>query len=110
MYLYKLLKKVFKNKDFSFLGSKEYQSLSQIERVSYVKIVNEHLDNLLCKIKNETLIIHGLKDTATPKYMAKRLRKGIKNSRLRFISGNHFCFLFNSDLFNLYMHNFLKGV
>ena len=75
---------------------------------SFIKIVNEHLDYTLPKIKNQTLIVFGSEDKETPLYMAKKLHKNIKNSKLVIIKGaGHFCFIDNPNKFNLEVREFL---
>lgn len=108
IYSYKLLKKFFKNKDFSNFGSNDYKKLNEIEKLSFKKIINEHLDNLLPKISNKVLLIYGKKDSETPVYMAKKLNKNIKNSKLFLLNGNHFCFITKHKTFNELTLNFLK--
>lgn len=106
--LYKILTKLFRNKDFSFLGSKEYRKLDYIDKRTYVNIVNEHLDNLLKNVKNKVLLIYGKSDKSTPLYMAKKMNKEIQNSRLEVLKGGHFCFIDNHLTFNEIVHNFIK--
>lgn len=74
-------------------GSADYKSLSEQMRETFVKVVNEHLDNLLCTINCPTLILWGKEDKETPIYMAKKLNKGIKNSACIVLDGGHFSFL-----------------
>lgn len=109
IYLYKLLKKI--NPSSSRLkkfGSIEYKSLSEVEKLSYIYIVNEHLDYKLNSITNQTLIINGENDKVTPKRSAKKLRRGIKNSRLIFINqAGHFAFVERAGEFNALVKEFL---
>ncbi len=108
VYWYKILKKLFKNKDFSSFGSSDYKRLNDIEKLSFKRIINENLDSLLPKITNKVLLIYGKKDTETPIYMAKKFKKGIKNSTLELLDGNHFCFVSNYEKFNNLAIKFLK--
>ena len=88
--------------------SKDYLSLSPIMRESFVKIVNEHLDDRLKLISNPTLIIFGNKDKETPLYMAKKLNKNIKNSKLVIIKqAGHFAFIDCPEKFNWEVEEFL---
>ncbi|MBR5438646.1 MAG: alpha/beta hydrolase [Clostridia bacterium] len=110
IYSYKIVKKVFKNRQFSGFGSAEYKMLNGFERQSYVKIVNTFLDVLLGKIKNKTLLIFGALDNQTPLYMAKRFNKKITNSYLYVIkNAGHFCFVEKPQEFNVIMWEFLNG-
>ena len=110
VYLYKLLKFLKLKRLTKNFGSRDYKSLSPIMKESFVKIVNEHLDKEVRLIQNETLVIHGEKDTETPLYMAKKFKKLIKNSRLKVLKGcSHFAFVDDSFDFNLLVDSFLSG-
>lgn len=109
VYLYKLLKRLCPNgKRLNSFGSKEYKDLPLINKQSYVKIVNEHLDYTLTNIKNKTLIINGTLDSTTPKYMAKKMHKYVKGSVLIFIKdAGHFAFIDKANAFNIIVKEFL---
>ena len=110
VYSYKLLKKLFKNRQFKSFGSNEYKMLNATQKQSFIKIVNEFLDYYVSKIKNKTLIIFGQNDTETPLYMAKRFNKKITNSFLYVIKdAGHFCFIEKPYEFNAIMVEFLNG-
>ena len=75
---------------------------------SFVKIVNEHLDGYLSSVETQTLIINGSLDKETPLYMAKKLNKNIKNSKLIVFKGcGHFCFIDKPNKFNMEVKEFL---
>ena len=77
---------------------------------SYIKIVNEHLNDDYKKIKNQTLVIFGENDCETPLYMAKKINKFVKNSRLVVIkNAGHFAFIDKPSLFNSLVIEFLQG-
>ena len=115
----KTFKKVIKTQMFNILKtfcnkqklerfySSDYLSLNPIMRKSFIKIVNENLNDVLSHIDNECLLIFGKKDSQTPLYMAKTLNKGIKNSKLSVYNAGHFCFLDCSIKFNLEVREFL---
>lgn len=110
VYSYKLIKRAFKNRQLKGFGSVEYQMLNGVEKKSYVKIVNEFLDDKVSKIQNKTLLIFGALDNQTPLYMAKRFNKKIANSTLYVIDGaGHFCFVEKPYEFNAIMLEFLNG-
>lgn len=96
-YYYKIYKyKIFKKLGLSTLnmGSKDYLALSPTMQKTFKNIVNMHLDDYLDKIKCPTLILWGEKDKETPLYMAKKMKKKIKNNMLYIIKdAGHFCFL-----------------
>lgn len=100
---------VFTDKSkLSAFYSSDYNALSPVMKESFIKIVNEHLDDRLEKISNETLIIFGKNDKETPPYMAKKYKKHVKNSELKFIDGaGHFCFIDKPWKFNMEVREFL---
>lgn len=105
---FKVLSKFIDKKKLSWFYSKDYLALDDIMKQSFVKIINEHLDYTLTSIQNKTLIIFGENDRETPIYMAKKLNKYIKNSKLTIIKGaGHFCFIDNPLKFNILTENFL---
>ena len=88
--------------------SPDYLELNGVMKQSFNLIINEHLDNYLPKIQNQTLIINGSNDTETPLYTLRRLEKGIKNSKSYIIKGaGHFCFVENPNLFNVMVREFI---
>ena len=105
---FKILKPFCSKKRLLRFYSKDYLSLSPVMRESFVKIVNEHLDDRLSKITQKTLIIFGEKDKETPTYMANRLHAGIKNSKLIILeNAGHFCFIDKPYKFNMEVREFL---
>lgn len=102
-YSYKLAKRLARiklvNKAFRFdskiksAGSDEYKSLSGVMRETFVKVVNLDLTDKLDKIKNETLLIWGENDTATPLYMGRLMEKKIERAGLAVIeNAGHFSY------------------
>lgn len=106
--LFKGLKKFVPKEKLKIFYSKDYLSVDGVMRESFVKITSEHLDGIISKIKNPTLVISGEKDKETPVYMAKRFFNGIENSRLIIIQGaGHFCFIDKPAKFNTEVREFL---
>lgn len=106
--LFKLLKKFVDKEKLKNFYSSDYNSLSPVMKKSFLLIVNEHLDDKLADIKNQTLIIFGKNDKETPVYFAKRLQKGIKNSKLILLeNAGHFAFIDQATKFNLEVREFL---
>jgi pimeloyl-ACP methyl ester carboxylesterase len=107
-FVYKIIKPFLLGRKPKIFFSKDYLSLSPVMKESFCKIVGEHLDYALPRIKNQTLIVFGKSDKETPVYMAKRLNKGITNSRLYLIDGaGHFCFCEKPEKFNWEVREFL---
>lgn len=74
-------------------GSADYRNASDIMRATLVKAVNLDLTDRLSNIENETLLIWGENDTATPLYMAELMKKRIKNAGLAVIpNAGHFSY------------------
>lgn len=105
--IYKLNKKLgLKGKDRS---SPDYRALSPSMKDTFKSIVNTHLNNYAKHMQVPTLIIWGKNDKETPLYMAKRLNKYIKGSRLKIIeNGGHFPFLDCGLEFFSLVYEFLK--
>ncbi len=80
-------------------GSADYKNLSQNMRKVFVSVVNTHLEKYAENIKNPTLLVWGKSDKETPLYMAKKLKRLIKESELIEIDGGHFAFVENPVLF-----------
>ncbi len=102
---YKRAKK--KGKDLSAFGSKDYQALSGEMRAIFVRVINRHLNKDVKKIKVPTLLIWGKNDTETPLYMAKKIKKRIKDCGLVLLSGGHFAYLENANQFSQIINSFV---
>ena len=106
--VFNLLKHFLKKEKLEAFYSKDYLMLDEVMKKSFIKIVTEHLDYCLPLIENSTLIINGIKDKETPPYFARRLNKGIKNSKLIFIeNAGHFAFIDKPNTFNMEVGKFL---
>ncbi len=110
---YKVLKKVLYFKPIYWLyddiiddwnknqGSSDYKMASPVMKASLVKAVNEDLKDLLSRIKEETLLVWGELDDATPLDDGKTMEKLIENSGLVEIKGTgHYSFLENRNVFS----------
>jgi pimeloyl-ACP methyl ester carboxylesterase len=118
---YKALKKLFNIKVVYALfpeliddwrsrqGSADYRNASPMMRQCLVKAVNEDLTELLPKIKQDTLLIWGDKDTATPIEDAKLMEQKIPNSGLAILKGaGHFSFLEQPAIFRNIMRSYFE--
>ncbi len=106
--LFNILKKFIEKEKLTRFYSKDYLALNSVMKESFKKIISEHLDGYLDKIKNKTLIIFGENDKETPLYMARALNKGIVDSRLITVKdAGHFCFIDKPNKFNLEVREFL---
>ncbi len=105
--VYKTFKKFYVGKN---MGSVDYRALSNQMKKSFVKIIKHDQTEDCEKIICPTLLIYGKNDDATPVYMAKKLNKLIKNSKLIILKNSgHFCFLDSKEEFFDLAYNFLKG-
>jgi pimeloyl-ACP methyl ester carboxylesterase len=106
--MFKIAKLLRITKNLDRFYSKDYLKLDTVMRQSFVKIVNEHLDDRLKLIKNQTLLIYGAQDKETPLYMAKRFNRGIENSVLTvYKNAGHFPFIDCPYKFNTEVREFL---
>lgn len=118
---YKLLKKILLSKPIHAMfrniiddwaknqGSADYRNASPMMKKCMVKAVNEDLTDCLPKIRQETLLIWGDKDTATPISDAKLMEEKIPSSGLAVIPGTgHYSFLENPGLFKSIMQSYFE--
>ena len=103
------IKKLLK-KDTSDCGSPDYRALTPIMKATFNNIVNTRQDDVLGQIITPTLLIWGKDDCDTPLWMAHKMHKGIKGSRLVVLEGGHFCYLDHAFEVSGYIRNFLNGV
>jgi len=90
-------------------GSADYRNASPIMRQCLVKAVNEDLSGCLGKIKAETLLVWGDKDTATPINDAYIMEKSIPNAGLVVLKGaGHYSFLEQPYIFDRVMKSYFK--
>lgn len=113
-YYYKVLKyKICKKIGIRNIksGSDDYNKLNGAMKKTFVNIVNKDLTPYLNKITIATLIIWGENDKETPLYMAKKLNKYIKYSKLHILEGaGHYSYLDNYNQFIGIVKNFLDKV
>ena len=118
---YKILKKIFNMKVVYALfpeliddwrsrqGSADYRNASPMMRQCLVMAVNEDLRHLLPRIKQETLLIWGDKDTETPISDAKIMEEMIPDSGLAVLKGaGHFPFLEQPSVFRNIMRVYFQ--
>lgn len=81
-------------------GSADYRAASPMMRQCLVRAVNEDLTHLMPQIKNETLLIWGTADTATPLEDGKKMEHLMPEAALVTIEGaGHYSFLEQPVLF-----------
>ncbi|MCR5507118.1 MAG: alpha/beta hydrolase [Lachnospiraceae bacterium] len=90
-------------------GSADYRNASEMMRKCMVMAVNEDLTGLLSRIRQDTLLIWGDKDTATPISDAKLMEEKIPNSGLCILEGcGHFSFLEKPAQFKSIMRSYFR--
>ena len=77
------------------MGSQDYKSLNPIMKKTMSNIVNESVKEDIKKINVPTILLFGNKDKITPIYLAKKIKKNIKDCELIILNGNHFAYLYN---------------
>lgn len=111
-YTYKLAKQLFPEgaKRYSQkVGSDDYKNTSGIMRQTFVKVVNDDTKPLLKDIRNETLLVFGSKDDATPLAKGKLMEQLMKNAALIVFEGDdHFAYINQAARFNAVLDAFLK--
>ncbi len=91
-------------------GSEDYRRATPLMKQALVKAVNEDLTDLLPLIKQESLLIWGDKDTATPLSDGQTFERLIPNSRLFVIEGTgHFSYAEAPDRFISIINENLLG-
>ena len=90
-------------------GSADYRAASPMMRQCLVMAVNEDLTELLPRIKQDTLLIWGDRDTATPIGDARIMDEKIPNSGLAILTGaGHYSFLEQPQIFRNIMRAYFK--
>ena len=105
-----LLKNIFSKEKLRAFYSSDYNSLDPVMKKSFIKIVNEHLDDEVRKLKNKCLLICGGKDAETPLGTEKRMKKLLNCELCVIPSAGHFCFSERPDEFNAKAFSFLAGI
>ena len=109
---YKFLKKLKKigltKKDLSDFGSDDYKAMPEELKVVFNRIVNEDLTENLKLIDCPTLLVWGKDDKDTPYYMAKKMKKSIKDSAIITFEGGHFAYLKHAEKFYNITKEFLQ--
>lgn len=90
-------------------GSADYRNATPIMRQCLVKAVNEDLTPLMPKIRQDTLLVWGDQDDATPLSDAKIMEEKIPESGLAVIQGaGHYCFLEQPQVFRRIMQSYFR--
>ena len=111
-YTYKLAKQLFPEAAKSYsqkVGSDDYKNTSGIMRQTFVKVVNDDIKPILKDIRNETLLVFGSKDDATPLEKGELMEQLMQNATLIVFEGDdHFAYINQAVRFNAVLDAFLK--
>ncbi len=92
----------------SRFGSADYSSAPEVMRKTLVNLVNDDMTPYIKNIKASTLLIWGENDTATPLYMAEKLKSSISDCGLCVIKNTgHWSFVENSFQANAILKSFI---
>lgn len=98
-------------RDLNKFGSEDYKNLPSSMKKVFVRVVNEDLSCYLKNITCPTLLVWGKKDKATPLYMAKKMKRKIKDSGLVvYKNAGHFSYLDNYNEFLLVINSFFSKI
>lgn len=104
----KIILKSGKFKDFyKLIASKDYVSLSQINKKTFQNVINLNL-KFCSKFPCPTMLFWGKIDKDTPLWIAKQLKKN-NNAKLITTNSNHFAYINESSKFNHEVLKFLKN-
>lgn len=90
-------------------GSRDYQTLSPVMKKTFISVVNYDQTHLLRKISCPTAIFWGKEDKVTPPYMAKKFKKGIRDSEIFWLKGGHFAYVEDEAVFLPVLTAFLEN-
>ena len=111
--IYKVLKFLAKIKFLSYkflrcFGSDDYKNSNGVLRGVFVRIVNQDLRHLLCKIYTETFLYWDKKDDVTLFKVCKVLNRGILGSKVLISqSGGHMCYIKNFNKFVFLINKYI---
>lgn len=95
-YLYRRTKRLFV-KLFKLniaVGSPDFIALKGARKQTFINIVNTYQDGELTRITVPVLLFWGARDKDTPLYMARKIRRKVKDSALIVVkNGGHFSYL-----------------
>ena len=90
-------------------GSADYRNASPMMKKCLVMAVNEDLQDIMPKVKQETLLVWGDLDADTPISDAHKMGEKMPNAALVVLEGtDHFSFLYKPAEFRSIIRSFLK--
>lgn len=89
------------------VGSPDFIALKGARRQTFINIVNTFQDNELARISIPVLLFWGAQDKDTPLYMARKIKRKVKDSALIVVkNGGHFAYLDDYNQFIAAVNSF----
>ena len=85
-----LVRKLF----YKSIGAWDYYHAQGVLRETFKNIISEDLGEPMTKIKTETLLVWGAYDLLVPLWIARKMERTIKGSRLHIILGGGHCVIY----------------
>ena len=90
------------------MGSEDYKAASDVMKGVLIQSVERDLSPLLPKIANETLLVWGEKDQATPLWMGETMEKAMPNATLIVLEDeDHFAYFHQPKRFLAILEYFI---
>ncbi len=99
--------RLYKKENLAKFGSSDYKSLDRIMKETFVRVISEDLSKEYRQVKCRSLIIWGRSDRDTPMYMAKKINRLVKGSKLITLTGGHFAYIENKYRVQSLINKFL---
>lgn len=89
------------------VGSPDFIALKGARKQTFINIVNTYQDSELARITVPVLLFWGAHDKDTPMYMARKIKRRVKDSALIVVkNGGHFSYLDDYKLFIASVNSF----
>ena len=91
------------------LGSSDYRQITGVMRDTFVRLVNDYVDDCIQRIKKPTLLFWGERDTAISKYQMEQLERNIEGAALiTLTNADHYGYLQAPEPFFRATEHFLE--
>ena len=89
-------------------GSKDYNALNDEMKKTFVKVIQQDLSDIYCRIHQPTLLMWGDQDGETPLWMGRQMEQSMQDAALILLEGGtHFAYLEQLDRFAIIAEKFL---
>ena len=97
-----------RDKIYKKMGAEDYVATPELKE-TFINVIDEDLTHYLEKITQQTLLIWGENDDATPVSQAKIMKEKIKNSKLIVVpNAGHFSFVDKPEIVGKEIFNFIQ--